>query len=175
LIKDFEFRDFVLNEQRIYLGQKVGDILTAVHDLHQDGKSMSSRDLIKFSERIVNQIRRILHSQWPREEQSHLKTLQKAAVALMKAIDERNDVHGAVASVAQELEKLTSKLGVPLHRLASPEKSEPSQKPAGTSKPEQQMTKQPQNPIMPMSDPNTPMDASPPLGGSQQPGTMANF
>jgi len=117
-----DFKEFLLLEQRAYLGQKVGDILTAIHDLRDDAKSMGSRNLIKYSEKVVNQIRRILHQHWPREEIKHLKVLQKVAVALMKAIDEKDDLPGVVSSVAQELEKLSGKLGVPIHQLGTPDK-----------------------------------------------------
>ena len=54
------FKEFLLVEQRAYLGQKIGDILTATQELRDDSKHMGTRDLTRFSEKIVNQIRRIL-------------------------------------------------------------------------------------------------------------------
>jgi len=117
-----DFKEFLLTEQRAYLGQKVGDILTALHDLRDDAKSMGSRNLIKYSEKVVNQIRRILHQHWPREENKHLKVLQKVGVGIMKAIEEKDDLAGVVSSAAQELEELSSRLGVPIHQLGTPSK-----------------------------------------------------
>jgi len=68
-----EFKDYLLNENRAYLGEKIGDILNAVHDLEQEGANMGARQMMKFSEKIVSRIRRILHSNWPQTEDGHLK------------------------------------------------------------------------------------------------------
>jgi len=110
------FKQFLLNESQAYLGQKVGDILTAAQELRDDANNMGTRDLTRFSERIVNQIRRILHSNWPREEKKHLLTLQKVGVALMKSIEEKDDLPGTIAGCATSLEKLVANLGVPIHK-----------------------------------------------------------
>ena len=118
------FKRFLLNEQKAYLGQKVGDILTATQELRDDAKNMGSRDLIRFSEKIVSQIRRILHSNWAKEETKNLKVLQKVAVALMKAIEEKEDLKQVVSGVAGILEKLSSDLGLPVNKLATSDESE---------------------------------------------------
>src|SRR3990167_2198109 len=118
---DLDFKYYLMHENRIYLGQKVGDILTAVHGLRDDAKSMGSRNLVKYSEKVVNQIRRILHSNWPKEDHKYLKQLQKVGVALMKAIEEKDDLENIVAGASQELEKLAGKLGMPIHQLGVPE------------------------------------------------------
>lgn len=169
-----QFKQFLLNETRSYLGQKVGDILTAAHELRDDSKNMGSRDLTRFSERIVNQIRRILHSHWPKEEKKHLLTLQKVAVAIMKAIEEKDDLHGTIAGAAAELEKLTADLGVPIHRLGSSPKAQ-SEQPKGTAEPEKPATQQqPQNimdqpPAQVPPPGGPPPEAASPLGGSSGP------
>ena len=117
------FKHFLLNESQAYLGQKVGDILTAAQELRDDSNNMGTRDLTRFAERIVNQIRRILHSNWPREEKKHLLTLQKVGVALMKAIEDKDDLPGTISGSATTLEKLVAKLGVPIHKLATTDKA----------------------------------------------------
>jgi hypothetical protein len=167
-----DFKEFLLNEQRAYLGQKVGDILTALHDLRDEAKSMGSRSLVKYSEKVVNQIRRILHQHWPREENKHLKVLQKVAVSLMKAIEENDDLEGVVASAASEMEKLSGKLGVPIHQLGTPDKKSegPSDEEKGTSAPAQDTDGQPPGgqpgapPADPMQPPGGPPGAAPPGG-----------
>jgi len=126
------FKEFLLNEQTAYLGLKVGDILTAAQELRDDAKNMGNRDLTRFSQRIVNQIRRILHSNWPREETKHLKILQKAGVALMKAIDEKDDLGSMISGVVSVLEKLVAALGVPINKLASSDEPQDTDK-QGTS------------------------------------------
>lgn len=171
------FKEFLLNEQQAYLGLKVGDILTAAQELRDDAKNMGSRDLTRFSQRIVNQIRRILHSNWPREEVKHLKVLQRVAVAIMKAIDEKEDLGSTISGAVSALEKLVSNLGVPINKLASSDEPGDSDK-TGTSSPEKsdKLSAPPPNPSTidnagPASPPNPPgqdMYAQP-LGGNSGP------
>lgn len=156
-----KFRSFLLNENRVYLGQKIGDILTATQELKSDTKNMGTRDLVRFSERIVNQIRRILHSNWPKEEIENLKTLQKVAVAIMKAIEEKENLPEIISGASATLEKLTSKLGVPINKLGTADKSA-DKSPEQTSPPLKQQSLGPiqSKPTIP------PMNvASPPLAG----------
>jgi len=168
------FKQFLLNENKAYLGQKVGDILTSLKEINADSKTMGSRDLVRFSERVANQIRRILHSNWSKEEKRYLLTLQKVAVAIMKAIDEKNDLAGIIASSTTTLEKLVADLGVPIHKFASPDKTD-DKKEKNTAPPEKPAPVPSQTPIAPASPPNSqPMDTfTPPLGG--QTGQLANM
>jgi hypothetical protein len=76
-MQNYTFKTFLLNEQSAYLGQKIGDILTAAQELRDDSPNMGTRDVIRFSQRIVNQIRRILHSNWAKENRNSLQVLQK--------------------------------------------------------------------------------------------------
>ena len=154
-----EFESFVLCEHRAYLGQKVGDVLTATQELRDDGPNMGTRDLTKFSEKIAAQIRRIIHSQWPKEEQKHLKTLQKVAVAIMKAIEEKDDLQNTISGAASELEKLTGDLGVPVNKFASSD-SAPLEDDKGTADAEQ-----PEQPEQPPQD----MPAGPQAPGAANP------
>ena len=168
------FKQFLLNENKAYLGQKVGDILTAVKEINDDSKTMGSRDLVRFSERVVNQIRRILHSNWSKEEKKFLLTLQKVAVAIMKAIDEKDDLPGIIASATTTLERLVADLGVPINKFAAPDKSS-GKKDSGTAPPEKPKPQPPQQSMAPASPPAAPpleLNA-PPLGGSG--GQLANM
>lgn len=181
------FKQFILNESQAYLGQKVGDILTAVQELNDDAPNMGARDLVRFSERIVNQIRRVLHSQWPREDKKHLAVLQKVGVALMKAIEEKDDLTGVISGSSSLLEKLVGDLGVPIHKLANTDAAE-SKDSQGTNRSEKSQITQPSPPppdqtqppqtpqTIDQTVPETPptggtgMDMySPPLGGSSGP------
>lgn len=169
------FKEFLLVEQRAYLGQKVGDILTATQELRDDSKHMGSRDLTRFSEKIVNQIRRILHSQWPREEKKHLMHLQKVGVAIMKAIEEKDDLSTVISSAASELETLSGKLGVPIHKMVGDDKAGGQEEMKGTASPEKKKSdtmpgtmSQPAGPAPPPPGGPAP-NASPPLGGNAGP------
>jgi len=124
-----EFKDFLLNENHAYLGQRIGDILNAIEDLDENGKSMGMRQVMRNAEGVVNQIRRILHSSWPKNEHKTLRKLQKAAVSLARVLDpekkkeEGDDIYTIVASVKGELEKLSGKMGVPVNNKQSPEQA----------------------------------------------------
>jgi len=118
------FKHFLLQEESAYLAQKVGDILTALHELRDDAQNMGARDLTQYSQQIVNQIRRVLHSSWPKEDKVHLVTLQKTAVALMMAIDKKSDLPGTIQAVSTTIEKLVEDLGVPISKLTPTDKSQ---------------------------------------------------
>lgn len=116
-----KFKEFFVLEQKQYLGQKVGDILSATQELKDDSKNMGSRDLSRFSEKIVNQIRKILHSYWSKENQKYLKDLQKIGVAIMKAVKEKGDLQQTISGASSSLEELISKIGTPINKIASPD------------------------------------------------------
>lgn len=172
------FKQFLLNESKAFFGQRVGDILSAVQDLETDMDDMGTRQVVKLSQNIVNQIRRILHSSWPDERSKDLKDLQKIAVALMKTIDEKGDVRSVLSSVGRELEKISGKLGVKINNMGpeeegnpvdqqdfetspQPEPMPPNQpgiplnQPEGTP-PEMNQSEMPMNPEMSQGQPGTP-------------------
>lgn len=118
-----EFKKFLLTEQHDYLSKKIGDVLTGVHELIQGGKQVGARQLVRHSEGIVNQIRKILHTSWPRTEYKFLRRLQKCGVALAKTIEERGDLRETLNSVRNEIEQMSHKLGEPINTLGTPKKS----------------------------------------------------
>jgi hypothetical protein len=121
-----KFREFLLNEDHVYLGQKVGDVLTALHELEEDSEGMGTRHLMSSAENIVNLIRRILHTNWAKTEMKYLPTLQKCGVAIMNAIDQKDDLRSILSGVRGEMEKLSGDLGVPQNSLASPTSATPT-------------------------------------------------
>jgi hypothetical protein len=114
-----QFRSYLLNESKHYLGQRSGDILTALQNLQDDAAGMGSRALIRACQGVVNQIRRIVHGRWDDEDFKYLESLQKVGVAMMKAIDENEDMQEVISSSVMELEDLLSKLEVPINSLGS--------------------------------------------------------
>ena len=120
---NMNFKEFVINENKAYLGQKIGDILNALQDLQDSADGMGTRNLVKNSENIVNQIRRILHSKWGEKEEYSLKKLQKCGVAIMKAIDQKSDLREVIKSCMEELQNLLGDIDMPVNRLASPASS----------------------------------------------------
>jgi len=122
-----EFKKFLLTEQHEYLSGKIGDVLTGVHELIQGGKQIGARQLVRHSEGIVNQIRKILHTSWPRTEYKYLRKLQKCGVALAKCIDEKGDLQDTLNSVRHEIEQLSHKLGEPINTLGTSKKRKPKE------------------------------------------------
>lgn len=141
------FKHFLLNEERSYLGQRVSDILTALHDLEEDIDNLGSRHVNRMAEAIVNQIRRVLHSNWSEKQHKSLKSLQKAGVAIMKAIEEKGDIKATLASATKELEELSGNLGRPVSDIGDTADGQP----AVLEPPDQQQ--QPENPEVPQEAP----------------------
>jgi hypothetical protein len=105
------FKTYLLNEDRAFLGQKVNKILTAAHDIEADMEHMGSRQIIRLCDDIVNQIRKILHNQWSPSQRKHLIPLQKIAVAIKKTIEDKGNLRELIPSAIEELELVSSKLG----------------------------------------------------------------
>lgn len=118
------FKDFLLNENKYYLGRKAGDLLTAVQSLGEDAPNLGNRALLRAAQGLINQIRRILHGRWDDGDIKYLKTLQKIGVGLCKAIDEKDDIAVVLSSASQELENMLNKMEVPLNALGSEEEAE---------------------------------------------------
>jgi FtsZ-interacting cell division protein ZipA len=118
-----DLKEFLFCENKVYLGQRIGDILSSLQDLEQNKGGMGTRQLVANADRIVGQIRKILHGTWSKKEQSYLKHLQKAAVGLARAIEEKDDLESTIGSVSNEIEDLMTKMKVPVNSLGSSEDS----------------------------------------------------
>ena len=123
-----QFSNYILTETRSHLGQKIGDILTALQSLHDDAANMGSRQLLTASKGVVNQIRRVLHDSWPDSETKTLQVLQRIGVALMKSIDENQPIGDVLAASVQELQAAQEDLGEPVNNLASPKTNDQASK-----------------------------------------------
>jgi len=123
------FKDFLISENKYYLAQKAGDLLTAVQSLGEDAPNLGNKALIRAAQGIINQIRRIVHSRWDDEDLKYLKVLQKIGVALCKSIDEKEDMAEVIASVQSELEEMLNKMEVPINSVGSEEEAEEGQEP----------------------------------------------
>lgn len=114
-----EFKNFLLKEETEFLAQKIGDILAALQSLEQDSKSLGNRQLMHMADNIVKQMRRVLITNWSKEEMIHLKSVQKAAVALAQATDTNQQMPEVISGVRRELESLLGRLKMPVNRLVS--------------------------------------------------------
>lgn len=176
-----DLKEFLLCENKVYLGQRIGDILSSLQDLEQNKGGMGTRQLVANADRIVGQIRKILHGTWTKKEQRYLKHLQKAGVGLARAIEEKDDLESTISSVSNEIEDLMTKMKVPVNSLGSSEDSDdqdkmkdndnqlsssqgkdPSKQPQGQDQqqPPPQDGSQPQQPA-PEGEPNNPQNPTP--------------
>lgn len=114
------FKNYIINEERVYLSTKIGDILTALQELTKDAPNIGKRHLMRLMKNIVRQIRRILKSNWTFEEKRYLEVLQKVGVAMMKAMDTNEDLVEIIMSATSEIEQLSDKMGEPINNLAAP-------------------------------------------------------
>lgn len=166
------FRDFLLNENKYYLGQRVGDVLTALQDLQQNGEGMGRRQMTANAQRIVDQIRSILHTNWSKKEERFLKDIQKAGVAIARAIEEKDNLEEVLPSVTGELEQVVTRMGVPVNSLATPPDEEVESGDDQMAEPqgkEQQPKQQPQDQQQPQPQQQQPQDQQQPAPPQQQP------
>lgn len=120
LNNDMGFYRFLLNEGKLFLSEKIGDVLTAMQNLSQDMQSMGSREILNICDDIVSKIRKILHGHWEESEVKYLKVMQKIAVALCKSSENgAEEVREIVISCVSELENLIDKIGEPINKIAS--------------------------------------------------------
>lgn len=115
------FKDFLLTEADNYFAQRVSDILNALQDLNDSSGDMGTRHLVSNAQGIVNQIRRIVHTHWPQSQEPNLKTLQKCGVAIMKAMEEKDDLPGVLKACQAHMEALTGKQDKPSNSIGSEE------------------------------------------------------
>jgi len=116
-----KFKVFLLNEQKNYLGRKVASVLTPMQELQDDMQNMGARHLIRIAEKLVNDIRKILHGHWDQQQQHFLKELQKIGVAIQKTIEDKGDLREIIPAATQALQTLSGKLGVKINNLQGPE------------------------------------------------------
>ena len=119
-----EFKKFILNENKAYLGEKIGDILSALHNLKEMSPNLGILKISKMANTIVNQIRRILHSDWTGDKKS-LLNLQSIGTSIAKSIDKKQDLLETIESATQEMEELSADLGIPVNSVATPPEAPP--------------------------------------------------
>jgi len=116
------FKEFLINENKVLLYQRVGDILNALQDLAENYKGLGARRAAEAAKNIVNVIRSSIlqNNKWPNSEINNLKTLQSCAVALMKSIEENtqeNDLETSINKCIKILQKIISQTDVPINQM----------------------------------------------------------
>ena len=114
-----KFKYFLINEDAAYLTNRIGDILSAIQDVQQNTQGMGSKQLVQNAERIVNQIRRILHTNWGNDNLKLLEMLQRAAVAIKKTVEEKGDLQEILGNCADEMQDTLADMGLPLNSIGA--------------------------------------------------------
>ncbi len=115
------FKGYLINEDKKYLGKKVAGVLTPMQELQDDMQNMGARHLIRVAEKLVNEIRKILHGHWEQQQQQYLKDLQRIGVAIQRTIEDKGDLRDIIPAATQALQTLSGKLGVKVNDLEGPE------------------------------------------------------
>ena len=126
---DFNFREYVLNENKVYLAKEIGDVLNSTQELSDEVNKIGTRNLVRYSQIIVNKCRGILQGHWGNENRKFLKVLQRCAVALAKSIDESDDFEATIKKVISNLQARIKKMGVPINAFQVSPQPEKSEKP----------------------------------------------
>lgn len=116
-----DFKNFILEENKAYLSQKIGDLLSAIQDINENIDDMGMRQIVSNAQTVTNQIRRIIHTHWPQSEQDSLLVLQKCGVAIMKAIEEKDDLKAVLQACQQNIENISGDQGKPVNQIAGSE------------------------------------------------------
>jgi hypothetical protein len=95
-----------------------------MQDLQNDMENLGSRHLTRLAEEIVNQIRKIIHSQWSPKNQKHLEELQKIGVGILKTIEDKGDLKEILPAATQALQNLSGALGAKVNDLQAPEQEQ---------------------------------------------------
>ena len=112
-----EFKEFIIKENSSYFGQKISNILSAIQDLNETLSTMGTKHIVSNSQSIVNQIRRIIHTKWTDKEERDLLVLQRCAVAIMRAIEEKDDLKSILQACEQQMEEVLSRYDVPINNI----------------------------------------------------------
>ena len=116
------FKEFILNESKQFFATQCGDILNAIQNLEEEANYIGTRNLVRYSQNIANNIRNIIHSHWTDDLNEHLQKLQAIGVAILKSIEESSELLEAIKSSRVTLEDLVKKLGMPINNVGVPEK-----------------------------------------------------
>ena len=116
------FKEFLINENKVLLYQRVADILNALQDLSENYKGLGTRRATEAAKNIVNVIRSniLQNNKWPNSEINNLKIIQSCAVALMKSIEENteeNDLETSINKCIQILQKIISRSDVAINQI----------------------------------------------------------
>jgi len=114
---DLDFKSFIFKENRAFLGKEISEILTSLQEIQDEAKKIGTKNLVRFTDKIVNQIRSLLGGHWLDDDLKFLKGMQKVGVALAKALSDNDNLEDTIASSVVEIQNILKKMNVPVNDL----------------------------------------------------------
>ena len=163
------FKDFLINENKMDLGIKIGDILNSITALSVD-MDKQGKKLNVFAEDIISRVQAILRSGWSPELKQYLQQIRNAVIEVCKSLDGSSEkpLPDALKVFSAGLQKIAVNLGTPINDIGQ----------KATKKPEESAISQPEKPTVKAIIPKTikvieptapggpPSEPDIPLGGS---------
>ena len=128
------FKQFLLLENEQFLAVQMNNVLQDLQDLQDEIENIGTKNLVKTSQLIANNIRNIIKSHWEISTNKPLVSLQKCGVAILKAIQEKSDLKDVFPSLIEEIQKAISQMKEPVNRIASPSAKSEKDQPVDLSK-----------------------------------------
>ena len=125
------FKQFLLLENEQFLAVQMNNVL---QDLQDEIENIGTKNLVKTSQLIANNIRNIIKSHWEISTNKPLVSLQKCGVAILKAIQEKSDLKDVFPSLIEEIQKAISQMKEPVNRIANPSAKSEKDQPVDLSK-----------------------------------------
>lgn len=114
------FKNYLILENEQFLAVQIKNILEDLQNLQDEIESIGTRNLVKTSTVIANNIRNIVKSHWEISDKKALFSLQKCGVAILKSIEEKSDLKELIPELVKEAETALVYLKEPVNKIASP-------------------------------------------------------
>jgi len=114
------FKQYLLLENEQFLAVQMNDVLQDLQNLQSEIESIGTRNLVKTSQLIGNNIRNIIKSHWDISSDKPLLTLQKCGVAIFNAIQKKSDLKEILPDIISDMNIGVSDLKSPVNKIASP-------------------------------------------------------
>jgi hypothetical protein len=132
--KMLNFRQFILRENDEFLKEKSGDIYGDLQNIQSTMKQIGVDSLVNDIKVVISKCRAIVQGHWLKQQFKYLEALQKAAIALSNAVEEKDDLENVINSAVDLIKnEIIDKISGPINNLGT----EPDEAPAPDQPPPQ--------------------------------------
>jgi hypothetical protein len=128
------FKNYLIVENDQFLAVQVNNVLEDLQNLLDEIENIGTRNLVKTSNVIANNIRNIVKSHWEVSNEKPLLSLQKCGVAILKSIEEKSDLKELIPELVKEIENSLAQMKQPVNKIASPSAKPKEENPTELSK-----------------------------------------